>query len=254
MIEVEGVVGLRDAGGMPAESGRIRTGRLFRSGSLAAVDAEGAERIRALVRRIVDLRSVEEVAAAPTPIDGVRIISLPLYHGSPRSFFEEGYDLVGIYRHLLAESAPELVAAVRAIAAGEPTLVHCTAGKDRTGLVIALALSAVRADRDAVVADYALTGALLPEAERHATSERLRRTYPDSPHAAVLATESPAEAMRDVLAELDREHGSVRAFLAAHGLVDDELAALDAALCEPHTIHGPDRPGATSTTDIGVIA
>ncbi|KJL34782.1 tyrosine-protein phosphatase [Microbacterium azadirachtae] len=251
VIEVEGVVGLRDVGGMPAGTGRVRTGRLFRSGALAGIDAEGAARISALARRIVDLRSIEEVAAAPTPIDGVPIIALPLYHGSPRSFFEQGYDLVGIYRHLLAESAPELVAAVRAIASGEPTLVHCTAGKDRTGLVIALALCAVGADRDAVIADYALTAALIPEAERRATSERLRRAYPDSPHAAVLATDSPAEAMRETLVALDRDHGSARAFLAAHGLADAELDALDAALRDSHALIDADPP---ATTDIGVNA
>ena len=233
VLEIDGVVGMRDVGGIPAGSARVRTGRLYRSGALSSVDDRGADAIRALVGRIIDLRSDDEVAAAPTAVGEVELIRLPLYHGSPRSFFLEGYDLAGIYRHLLAESMPELVAAIRAIAAGEPALVHCTAGKDRTGLVIALALAAVGADREEVVADYALTAELIPASDRRDTSERLRRAYPRSPHAAVLATESPASVMRDVLAEIDRVHGSVRALLAAHGLTAAELTALDDALLTP---------------------
>ncbi|MGO4680029.1 alpha-L-fucosidase [Microbacterium sp. 2MCAF23] len=246
VLQIDGVVGLRDVGGIPAGSARVRPGRLYRSGALSDVDRRGAEQLRARVGRIVDLRSDDEVAEAPTVLADVEIVRLPLYHGSPRSFFLDGYDLAGIYRHLLAESMPELVAAIRAIAEGEAVLVHCTAGKDRTGLVIALALAAVGADRDEVVADYALTSSLIPEARRRATSERLRRAYPQSPHAAALATESPAAVMRDVLAEIDATHGSVRALLAAHGMTAEELSALDRALLDAEPC--PPAPGQTPLT------
>src|SRR5690606_27911327 len=138
-----------------------------------------------------------------------------------------------IYAHLFAESSGRLVEAVRVIAAGEATLVHCTAGKDRTGVVIALALEAAGADRNAVVADYARTGELIPAAARRATSERLAKKYPQSRHAWMLATESPAEVMRDALTALDEQWGSASAYLRAHGVSAAELAALVAALVEP---------------------
>jgi hypothetical protein len=66
------------------------------------------------------------------------------------------------------------------------------------------------------VADYALSSALMPEEQRRATSERLRHAYPQSPHAAVLATESPASC--ETLAEIDAAHGSVRAARRARDL------------------------------------
>lgn len=232
-IELEGVTGFRDVGGIPAAGGVIRTGRLFRSGHLAGLGDDGADAVRRRISRIIDLRADDEVAEDVTELDGVAITRLPLYLGSTRSFFTEDYSLGEIYAHLLSRSSAQLVEAVRIIAAGEPTLVHCTAGKDRTGITVALALSAVGADREGVIADYALTSQLIPEVHRRATSERLAAKYPESRHAWMLATESPAEVMRDTLATLDAEWGSAAGYLLAHGLGDSELDALRAALVAP---------------------
>lgn len=239
MVVLQGVVGFRDVGGIPAEGGMIRTGRLFRSGHLAAADADGAMLLKTSVARIVDLRSDEEAQTDATAVAGIPITRLPLYLGSTRSFFEQDFSLGEIYAHLLAESSAQLVDAVRVIAAGEPTLVHCTAGKDRTGVVIALALSAVGAERNAVVADYARTADLIPAGHRRATSERLAAKYPQSQHAWMLATESPAEVMAQTLSDLDARWGSASAYLRAYGLTDDELAALGAALVEPIPASAP---------------
>ncbi|HZU94993.1 MAG TPA: tyrosine-protein phosphatase, partial [Microbacterium sp.] len=142
VIELDGVTGFRDVGGIPAAGGVIRSGRLFRSGHLAGLGEQAADAVRARIRRIIDLRADEEAAADVTAVEGVAITRLPLYLGSTRSFFVEDYSLDEIYAHLLSRSSEQLVAAVRIIAAGEPTLVHCTAGKDRTGVTIALALAA----------------------------------------------------------------------------------------------------------------
>ncbi|MBO0979728.1 tyrosine-protein phosphatase [Microbacterium sp. SD291] len=234
VIAIDGVTGFRDVGGIPAATGTIRSGRLFRSGHLAGLGPDAADELRARVRRIVDLRADDEVADDVTAASGIRITRLPLYLGSARSFFLEDYSLGEIYAHLLSGSAAALVSAMRIIAAGEPTLVHCTAGKDRTGITIALALAAVGADRDAVVADYALTADLIPAAHRRATSERLAAKYPESRHAWMLATESPAEVMRATLANLDAQWGSAAEYLLGHALTREELAALRNALVTPH--------------------
>jgi protein-tyrosine phosphatase len=230
VIELDGVTGFRDVGGIPAAGGVIRSGRLFRSGHLAGLGEQAADAVRARIRRIIDLRADEEAAADVTAVEGVAITRLPLYLGSTRSFFVEDYSLDEIYAHLLSRSSEQLVAAVRIIAAGEPTLVHCTAGKDRTGVTIALTLAAVGADREAIVSDYALTGRLIPDEHRRATSARLAATYPQSQHAWMLATESPAEVMRATLEALDAEWGSAADYLLAHGFSIEELAALRAAL------------------------
>jgi protein-tyrosine phosphatase len=230
VIELDGVTGFRDVGGIPAAGGVIRSGRLFRSGHLAGLGEQAADAVRARIRRIIDLRADEEAAADVTAVEGVAITRLPLYLGSTRSFFVEDYSLGEIYAHLLSRSSAQLVAAVRIIAAGEPTLVHCTAGKDRTGVTIALTLAAVGADREAIVSDYALTGRLIPDEHRRATSARLAARYPQSQHAWMLATESPAEVMRATLEALDAEWGSAADYLLAHGFSIEELAALRAAL------------------------
>lgn len=233
VIELDGVTGFRDVGGIPAAGGVIRSGRLFRSGHLAGLGEQAADAVRARIRRIIDLRADEEAAADVTAVEGVAITRLPLYLGSTRSFFVEDYSLGEIYAHLLSRSSEQLVAAVRIIAAGEPTLVHCTAGKDRTGVTIALALAAAGADRAAIVSDYALTGRLIPDEHRRATSARLAARYPQSQHAWMLATESPAEVMRATLEALDAEWGSAADYLLAHGFTIEELAALRAALVAP---------------------
>jgi hypothetical protein len=116
-----------------------------------------------------------------------------------RSFFEEDTSLDELYLHLLEESGDRLVAAIRIIARGEPTLVHCTVGKDRTGVTVALALSAVEADRDAIIADYALTESQLPPERSRRIVAYLRAQHPEAVHAIALATESPAPVMRALL-------------------------------------------------------
>jgi protein-tyrosine phosphatase len=233
ILEVDGVPNVRDVGGMPAEGGRIRHGVLLRSGQLSGATASGAALLRTRVRHIVDLRDGEEVAAEPSEIDGPETTHLPLVLGSVRSFFEADTSLDDLYRHLLEESADRLVEAVRIVAVGEPTLVHCTVGKDRTGVTVALALSAVGADRESVIADYALTESQLPAERSQRIAAYLRAQHPEAVHAVALATQSPAEVMRRLLAQIDERWGSAAGYLRANGMSDAELDALRSALVEP---------------------
>lgn len=233
VLDVPGVNNVRDVGGIPARGGRIRSGVLLRSGQLSGATAQGAAELRHRVRRIVDLRDGEEVAAEPSGIHGPETTHLPLFLGSVRSFFETDTSLEDLYLHLLEESGPRLAEAVRIIAAGEPTLVHCTVGKDRTGVTVALALAAVGADREAVIADYALTESQLPPERNRRIARYLQQMHPEAVHAVALATQSPAEVMRRLLETVDERWGSASGYLRAQGLSDDELDALERALVEP---------------------
>ena len=233
ILDVDGVNNVRDVGGMAAAGGRIRSGVLLRSGQLAGVTPEGADTLRARVRHIVDLRDGEEVAAEPTDIPGPETTHLPLFLGSVRSFFETDTSLKDLYVHLLEESGERLVAAIRIIAVGEPTLVHCTVGKDRTGVTVALALAAVDADREEIIADYALTESQLPVERSRRIAAYIRAQHPEAVHAVSLATESPANVMRALLERVDDRWGSAAGYLRANGMSDEELAALKAALVEP---------------------
>lgn len=232
VLDLGGIHNVRDVGGIPTPRGRIRTGVLLRSGHLSGASATGAAELRGRVRRIIDLRDGEEVAAEPSEIIGPDTTHLPLFLGSVRSFFESDTSLDELYLHLLEESGERLVEAVRIIAAGEPTLVHCTVGKDRTGVTVALALSAVGAEREAVIADYALTESQLPPERSRQITAYLRVRHPEALHAVALATQSPAPVMRRLLESIDERWGSAAGYLSANGLTEAELAALHTALVE----------------------
>ncbi|GAA2928760.1 tyrosine-protein phosphatase [Microbacterium luteolum] len=232
ILDIDGVNNVRDVGGIPAEGGRIRSGVLLRSGQLSGVTSAGAAALQGSIQHIVDLRDGEEVAAEPTEIEGPETTHLPLFLGSVRSFFEADTSLDDLYLHLLEESGERLVEAIRIIAAGEPTLVHCTVGKDRTGVTVALALSAVGADREAVIADYALTESQLPAQRSQRIAAYLRSQHPEAVHAVALATQSPAPVMRNLLEQIDERWGSAAGYLRAKGMTDAELAALKRALVE----------------------
>lgn len=226
---VPGAMNFRDVGGLPAGRGRTRQGILFRSGNLAHLDDAGRDAMAGLgIRRIIDLRDDDEVRYAPSLIDGlgVEVQRVPLFLGSVASFFERDVSLEELYRLLLEESASGVVDVVRGIVADQPVLVHCTVGKDRTGVTVALALAAASVDIDAVVADYARTETLLPERRNREVVARLRRMYPDAVNLEALATGSPAGAMRAALDTVATTHGSPADYLRAHGIEDAELAEL----------------------------
>ncbi|HZU94199.1 MAG TPA: tyrosine-protein phosphatase [Microbacterium sp.] len=232
VLEIDGVANVRDVGGMPAAGGRIRSGVLLRSGQLSGATMSGASALSERVSHIVDLRDGEEVAAEPTGIEGPATTHLPLFLGSVRSFFEADTSLDDLYLHLLEESGERLVDAIRIIATGEKTLVHCTVGKDRTGVTVALALAAVDADREAIVADYALTESQLPSERTQRIAAYLRAQHPEAVHAVALATQSPAPVMRALLEKVDERWGSAAGYLRANGMSDAELDALRATLVE----------------------
>lgn len=232
---VSGAMNFRDVGGLPAGSGSTRGGVLFRSGNLRHVDDAGFETLRGLgLRRVVDLRDDDEVRHAPSRLAGLDldVQRVPLFLGSVESFFARDVSLGELYDELISGSATRIVDAVRAIAGAQPVLVHCTVGKDRTGVTVAIALAAAGVDRDAVVDDYARTESLLPAERNRRIVSGIRAFHPENRHAEELATRSPAPVMRALLERLDAEYGSPADFLRAHGVTDGELARLRDALVE----------------------
>lgn len=232
VLEIEGAWNVRDVGGMAASDGRIRTGVLLRSGNLSGVTEAGGEVLRSHARHIVDLRDDSEVSNQPTTVTGLPITHLPLFFGSVRSFFAADLTLEQLYAHIIEEGAAKIVEVMRVIAAGEGSLIHCTVGKDRTGISIAIALAAANAEREAIVADYALTESQLPQEFTQGVLGYLRMIHPDAVNIESLATKSPAPVMRALLTGIDAEFGSAGEYLRAHGLSAGELVDLRRALIE----------------------
>jgi protein-tyrosine phosphatase len=163
-VTAVGLQNFRDVGGCLTSAGEtVPRGVLYRSDAPRQGDPvpDGARWPPATV---IDLRSTEELLGThPLASSGCVVHSIPLMREAsiarvaadrrPRVL-----DLESVYRRTLANAEQPLASAVRAVALSDgPTLVHCTAGKDRTGLVIAVVLSAVEVSRAEIIADYVRT-------------------------------------------------------------------------------------------------
>lgn len=215
--------------------GRPASPWLVRSASLDALTDAGRDSLHLLgIGLIVDLRDdLERVSAdRGIPADhGIPVAHMPIYRsGAPAAGVLED-----VYESLLLTRGDELVAVVAAIAdSTDPVLVHCAAGKDRTGLVVALLLLAAGATEDEVLADYALSAIEVGKNRRESALREvgaLGLTDDDLASALRLHLESPADALRhafDVLHGM----GGVSAYLMRHGLTTDQFDVLRERLRE----------------------
>lgn len=245
-IALEGTYNLRDTGGYPvldasgAVVGRTRWGTLLRSDALHRLtEADLAALAERGVRLVVDLRDAREVEGWPSRLDGldVTVEHLPVFaDAAPAALLSGRIDLATLYDAMVDDRGDTLTRAVAALArAGDgASIVHCTAGKDRTGIVVALALLAVGVDRETVIEDYARTEAnLAGEWLEEMVSMVSRYGVPDTPELRVLMGGSPREAIEGVIETIERAHGSTREYLLASGLRLADLAALERLLIDP---------------------
>jgi protein tyrosine/serine phosphatase len=242
--EISGLVNFRDLGGHPTREGVTRSGRVFRSDSLAHAAPDDVVHLveERGVRTVVDLRGVAEVDAFPNqPMAdaGVTIHHVPLIDPEKReqSGLEwETMSLFDLYRFLLESAGTEFVEVLQIIAepANHPLVFHCAAGKDRAGLIAATVLGLLEVDDDEIVADYAATEAALEALKARAAK---RAEGSGRPPAARFMT-ADAQTMRETLVWLHAEHGGFAPYMLRHGFSDGELALLRASLIESVVIEG----------------
>lgn len=240
---LDGTYNFRDVGGLPAGAGRVRDGVLFRSDALSGLTAAGIEMLaRSPIGTVIDLRSLEEIDENPDLLPQTRtieLIALPLLEGAARDAVAEATTLGALYAAMARTTGSCLVDLARLVleerdGLADGILIHCAAGKDRTGFVIAVLLAAVGADREAIVADYAASQAHLSGEWAERAFDRVRASgVPLTPQLSALLAHSPAAAMADTLAYIDAEHGGADAYLRAHGLSADELTDLHDRLIDP---------------------
>jgi protein-tyrosine phosphatase len=134
-----------------------------------------------------------------------------------------------MYRHVLDARGTQLADVVRAllVEGGLPAVIGCAAGKDRTGVTIALLLDLVGVPRDVIVEDYAVSAQHFASAVAHIEMDDWRSRS--------LVVDSPPEFIESALAHLDARHGGARRLLHRHGLSDAELDRLVDMLTEPAT-------------------
>ena len=240
-IELDGAVNVRDLGGLPTDDGgTTKSGVLLRSDNLQGLSDKDVRRLLDDygLGTVLDLRTPAEVEMeGPGPLVGeqVRHVNLDLIptwvpQGDNRDRIvpheqREENDLSHFYLTYLDHATASVLRAMRLIANPDsgPVVVHCAAGKDRTGVIVALALTVAGVTRDEVVADYALTGERI-----EAIRDRLAAspTYAEDMKSRPLDDMRPhALSMRHFLDRMD-ERGGVATWLAEQGFGPDEQAAL----------------------------
>jgi protein-tyrosine phosphatase len=218
------------------DGGVTAPGVLLRADNLQGLSSGDVARLvdELGVQVVVDLRTGEEVEReGPGPLarhERVEIRHRSLYpeKGKLTDVIiarDEG-ELIAVqyYLRYLADRPDSVVGALEDIASGPgPVVVHCAAGKDRTGVVVAMALAAVGVQRDAIIADYLATGDRIAGIMR-----RLRASPTYAPDLEGVTDESRkprAEFLERVLARLDERHGGPVGWLEGHGFDPSALRA-----------------------------
>jgi protein-tyrosine phosphatase len=255
LITLEGGVNFRDIGGYRASTHTVRWGKVFRAGVLCYFTPNDHLTIGNLeIRAICDLRRAEERAREPTSWpnsiaeglsweDGT---SMPTVRGfaasRPRTAAGMRDSMIELYRALPTWMAPRIRGLFECIANDRvPLVVHCAAGKDRTGVAVAVLLAALGVDEETILDDYLLTNDV-------GNFERFIEARKDS-HLGLAEAHEPLlsmpQEMRDALFIADGEYlqtalmqirtayGDIDSYLKAGVQLDDQtIARVRAALLE----------------------
>lgn len=226
-LRLAGTRNLRDVGGYPAGSGRqTRWRTLFRTDALDQLPAASQDALIALgLRCVIDVRWEHELQSRPSVFavsSRVRYASIPLLRDE---FVDAG--VAATYLHMLDTRAAALAEVVRSLLQpdGLPAVIGCAGGIDRTGVTVALLLSAVGVPADVAAADYALS----------AESYRLDATASglEDWRSAVVEIDARPEYMLEALDHLERRHGGAVGLLGREGIGDADLDRLRGLLTEP---------------------
>jgi protein-tyrosine phosphatase len=252
-LGLDGAPNFRDIGGYASSDGRhVRWGRVFRSSELSKLTPGDQRKVAGLgLVAVIDLRTQEERDRSPSawlerPADAYQspkpsltpVMSAILKDAGTPDGARAGIE--GFYTQMPDAYRDEYAAFFHRIAAGEvPILIHCSAGKDRTGLAIAVLLATLRVPRGTIMADYALTETLVPALPRQApgalaAAGQAAHGVGQLPEASqrVLWRSDPRY-LAAALRSIDREYGSIEGYVR-NGLhvSEQEEAALRKALLD----------------------
>ncbi len=254
VLRLAGALNFRDLGGLPTADGRrVRPGLLFRSEKLSGLTDEDVAALGGLgLRTVVDLRSGHERKLHPSRLperdrpavleldvmadpvtSGRSLLALLVEQPTPAGARQM---MLATYGAFPAVFAPYLAALFDRLLDddGLPMLMHCTAGKDRTGFLSALLLAALGAERATIEADYLATEAQADRAVLHAaTAQAMRRFVGADPDPALIDAlcDSDPVYLGASFDAIESGWGGVPPYLAASGIDADRLRRFrDAAL------------------------
>ena len=231
-----GCFNFRDIGGYPTVDGRLlRWGRYFRAGRQDRMTSSDLQKVAQLgIKTQIDLRrpdELEDQGRGPLEDLGIdyRWHSVIPPNGSQVLDAAAGEGISGkrYLRYLDFDTTPWLqVFRILADSESYPVVVHCTAGKDRTGVTTAFLLSVLGVKRKLIEEDFILSNRDQP---RHIKFLESKGLSSGSVHRNVGV---PEDAMKVFLDGMDKEHGGVIAFLYKIGIDDEMQSAIRSVLLE----------------------
>jgi protein-tyrosine phosphatase len=239
MIALEGAVNFRDLGGYETRDGRrTRWRTLFRADGLGELTETDLAVLRRLgIRTVIDLRSGSELERGRFDVEAhpVAFHHFPFIDELPDAQdFDRRPGLLGTqYLEIVRDAGSQILGALAVLAAPDalPAVFHCTAGKDRTGVLSAVVLSLLGVDEPTVVADYALSGAAMVRLRA-----KLIAKYPEATATLEGIDEvfsaDPAQ-MEQLLDHVQETYGSVGAYIEGLGSGPGLVDSLRAGLLEP---------------------
>ncbi|MBT1170635.1 family 1 glycosylhydrolase [Bifidobacterium sp. SO4] len=253
-VDIAGVPNARGIGGLRTIDGRhLRGGMFLRSAGLNFMTpGKGPDDLHRLgIRTVVDLRDEWETKAWPYELDGtIEVVRYPLLgqdNGDARQPASRravadpsSVNLPDLYHEIAFGHADRITTILHMLARDEhrPMLIHCTAGKDRTGVVTAILLGLLDVEDGLVTANYARSAANLTEMFKRTIMNGLpadaaklagsigKDGNPQGAAAALLA--SPAPVMQRLIDDIRTEYGTIPRYCLANGLSEDDIDQLRA--------------------------
>ncbi|MEP7114628.1 MAG: tyrosine-protein phosphatase [Ilumatobacteraceae bacterium] len=237
---IEGCFNFRDAGGWPADDGfTMRQGVLYRSDAPERLTQVGRASVEALgLTCVVDLRQKRFVVmslgfAADEVTHHIELVDQMIdYSNMPR--LEDPIDLTNMYIDLIGRCEPQLVRAIEIIAdhvSDGPVLVHCTAGKDRTGLIVAMIQAGIGVSVDSIADDFYRSDA----PSRRRRSAMLESPVTGDPPVArspEFLWTAPRESMQLLASQAAEKFGSLQAWPLALGVTPATIEKLRIGLLQ----------------------
>ena len=243
-IAVEGAYNVRDLGGYETEDGRqTRWGALFRAADIHALSpSDQSTLIDAGVRIVIDLRGSQELTEAPSVFSNLSGVQYRPHNMTGDALInswgtvpvpaDSSIRLSTMYSTVLDERGDMVKSILETVSqpGALPAVFHCTAGKDRTGVLAALLLGIAGVPPERIVEDYALSARFLYGSSTVPPDGSGANEFP--PFADYQAMWCPPAAMGITLDHLESKYGGIVAYAKSVGVDAATLSRVREALVE----------------------